>query len=112
MRHDATIYCENARNRAGIARAAARPSCFSRARQKGQIWRDIPRFGAAQGLGGGVLGLPTGVRAGDKISEACTCRSARPRAAAPLQKFCAALIWHWRHDDTGHKGLMPGVKGG
>jgi hypothetical protein len=40
---------------------------------------------------GGVLGLPTGVRAGDKISEGCTCRSARPRAAAPLQKFCAAL---------------------
>jgi len=46
---------------------------------------------------GGVQGLPTGVRAGDKISEACPCRSARPRAAAPLQKFCAALIRHWRH---------------
>ena len=55
---------------------------------------------------GGVQGLPTGVRAGDKISEACTCRSARPRAAAPLQKFCAALIWHWRHDRSPARALI------
>ena len=50
---------------------------------------------------GGVQGLPTGVRAGDKISEACTCRSARPRAAAPLQIFCAALIWRGTGATTG-----------
>jgi hypothetical protein len=84
---------------APASRARPRGLCFSRARQKGQIWRDIPRFGAAQGLGG-VQGLPT-VRAGDKISEACPCRSARPRAAAPLQKFCAALLWHWRRPGAG-----------
>ena len=67
------------------------PAIFFPARgKKGKFGAIFVVLGLRRGWGG-VQGLPTGVRAGEKISEACPCRSARPRAAAPLQKFCAAL---------------------
>ena len=69
---------------APAARAAPRARKSSPRRRKRGILGEIPRPGAARGRGG-VQRLPTGGGAGEKISECCPRRSARPRAAAPLQ---------------------------
>jgi hypothetical protein len=88
---------------------SARPSFFSRAANRAHLARYSSFWGCA-GAWGGVQGLPTGVRAGDKISEACTCRSARPRATTPLQKFCAELERNHTQAEDIEAGSINGAR--
>eukprot|EP01043_Picozoa_sp_COSAG02_P031168 COSAG02_NODE_2022_length_10084_cov_2.725643_3_plen_109_part_00 len=68
--------------------------------KKGKFGAIFLVLGLRRGWGGAFRGY--------RPASGVAIKSVRPvRAAAPLQKFCAALIWHWRpHGRRGHIGAV------